>query len=350
SVASFFVSRIDTLVDKHLEARLKTATNSDEQARLRGLMGKVAIANAKLAYQHYKEVFSSGRWKALAKKGAQTQRLLWASTSTKNPLYRDVLYVEELIGPDTVNTVPVQTLKAYLDHGHARLSLEEHVEEAHDTMKALEQAGISMPEVTDQLLKEAVRLFADAFDQLLNALDRQCKTGVQGKPDRQTYSVPQPLGDAIKASIEDWRIRGKVRRLWARDAALWTGADESKWMGWLGITEDQLSHKHHLESIAAEAREAGFTQALLLGMGGSSLCPDVMATTFGKIAGYPQLHVLDSTDPSQIRAVEKKIDLARTLFIVSSKSGATLEPNIFKDYFYARAQQTLGSGKPGDHF
>lgn len=350
SVASFFVSRIDTLVDSQAAERLKTASDATERALLRSIMGKVAIANAKQAYQLYKKVFASARWKSLAAKGAQTQRLLWASTSTKNPKFRDVLYVEELIGRDTVNTIPMQTLEAFRDHGKPRLSLDEGLDEAQDTMHVLDQVGISMKGVTDQLLKDGVRLFADAFDQLLNALDRQCKTGVKGRPDRYSYALPQPLADSVKASIADWHIKGNVRRFWARDSTLWTGADEGKWMDWLGITEDQISHKHHLESIASDAQQAGFTHALLLGMGGSSLCPEVFAETFGKVPGRPEMHVLDSTDPAQIKAVEGEIDLANTLFIVSSKSGATLEPNIFKDYFFARASEVLGAAKVGSHF
>ncbi|MGH9434796.1 MAG: bifunctional transaldolase/phosoglucose isomerase [Terriglobia bacterium] len=350
SVASFFVSRIDTLVDSQAAERLKTASDATERALLRSILGKVAIANAKQAYQLYKKVFASERWKSLAAKGAQTQRLLWASTSTKNPKFRDVLYVEELIGRDTVNTIPMQTLEAFRDHGKPRLSLDEGLDEAQDTMHVLDQVGISMKGVTDQLLKDGVRLFADAFDQLLNALDRQCKTGVKGRPDHYSYVLPQPLADSVKASIADWHIKGNVRRFWARDSTLWTGADEGKWMDWLGITEDQISHKHHLESIAADAQQAGFTHALLLGMGGSSLCPEVFAETFGKVPGRPEMHVLDSTDPAQIKTVEGEIDLANTLFIVSSKSGATLEPNIFKDYFFARASEVLGAAKAGSHF
>ncbi|MGH9353007.1 MAG: bifunctional transaldolase/phosoglucose isomerase, partial [Terriglobia bacterium] len=350
SVASFFVSRIDTAIDNQVAARLKTATDPAERALLESILGKVAIANAKQAYELYKEIIQGARWKALAEKGAHPQRLLWASTSTKNPKYRDVIYIEELIGADTVNTVPMQTLEAFRDHGRPRLSLEENLEEAHDAMQGLEEAGISMKAVTDQLLKDAVRLFADAFDQLLNALDRQCKVGVKGGPSRYAYSMPQPLLDAVNGSIEDWHIKGNVRRLWGRDSTLWTGADESQWMDWLAITEDQIAHKHHLESIAAEAQQEGFTHAVVLGMGGSSLCPEVMAMTFGKMEGRPELHVLDSTDPAQVNSIEKKIDLSRTLFIVSSKSGSTLEPNIFKDYFYARAAEALGKEKAGSHF
>jgi transaldolase / glucose-6-phosphate isomerase len=350
SVASFFVSRIDTAVDERVAARLKAAAGPAERALLRSVQGKVAIANAKLTYQRYKEIFQSDRWRALENKGAKTQRLLWASTSTKNPKYRDVLYVEELIGPDTVNTVPMQTLEAFRDHGRARLSLEEDLEEAQDTMQVLDQVGISMDEVTDHLLRDGVRLFADAFDQLLNALDRQCKIGVKGRPDRQTYCLPQPLADAVKGMTGEWHVRGNVRRLWSRDSTLWTGADEGNWLGWLGITEDQLAHKHHLESIASEAQQAGFTHALLLGMGGSSLCPEVMAATFGKTGSHPELHVLDSTDPAQVKAAENRIDVGRTLFIVSSKSGSTLEPNILKDYFFDRARSTVGDQKAGSHF
>lgn len=350
SVASFFVSRIDTAVEERAAARLKTSAAAAERALLRSVQGKVAIANAKLAYQRYKEICRTDRWKALEEKGAKTQRLLWASTSTKNPKYRDVLYVEELIGPDTVNTVPMQTLEAFRDHGRPRLSLEEELEEAQDTMQVLEQVGISMEEVTDYLVRDGVRLFADAFNKLLNALDRQCKVSVKSLPDRQTYSLPQPLAGAVKSLIEEWHVRGNVRRLWSRDATLWTGADEGNWIGWLGITEDQLAHKHHLESIAADARQAGFTNALLLGMGGSSLCPEVMAATFGKVDSYPELHVLDSTDPGEIKAAENQIDIGRTLFIVSSKSGSTLEPNILKNYFFDRARQVMDGQKAASHF
>jgi transaldolase/glucose-6-phosphate isomerase len=170
SVASFFISRIDTAIDAQVQARLKTATTAQERTLLRSLLGKVAIANGKLTYQRYKAIFRGTSWEALAAKGARKQRVLWASTSTKNPHYRDVMYVEELIGPDTVNTMPPATLEAFRDHGRLRASLEEDVEVAHDTMEVLEQVGISMTEVTEKLLEEGVRLFAEPFDKLLDAL------------------------------------------------------------------------------------------------------------------------------------------------------------------------------------
>jgi transaldolase / glucose-6-phosphate isomerase len=174
SVASFFVSRIDVLIDGKIAGMLKNPGAAD-QTLLRGLQGKVAIANAKLTYQLYKKIFSGPRWQALAARGAQTQRVLWASTGTKNPAYSDVLYVEELIGPDTVNTVPPATFDAFRDHGKPRASLEENVDAAQKTMLDLGRSGISMKEVTDQLTEDGVKLFMEAFDKLFAAIEKQVK-------------------------------------------------------------------------------------------------------------------------------------------------------------------------------
>ena len=171
-VASFFISRIDTLVDSLLNERLKTTSDAGQQALLKGLLGKVAIANGKLTYQRYQRIFSGPRWQALASKGAQTQRVLWASTSTKNPNYRDVVYVEELIGPDTVNTIPPATVDAFRDHGRLRNSLTEDVPGAQKVMDDLARAGISIKQVTDKLTDDGVKLFADAFDKLLAAVEK----------------------------------------------------------------------------------------------------------------------------------------------------------------------------------
>jgi transaldolase len=176
SVASFFISRIDSLVDSMLDARLKTSKDTSEQQQLKNVQGKVAIANGKQTYEKYQAIFGSDRWKALAAKGAQTQRVLWASTSTKNPAYRDVLYVEELIGPDTVDTIPPATLDAFRDHGIPRASLTENVDAAHRTMEAVAKLGISMKEVTDKLTDDGVRLFAEAFDKLLAAVEKSTKS------------------------------------------------------------------------------------------------------------------------------------------------------------------------------
>jgi transaldolase / glucose-6-phosphate isomerase len=175
SVASFFISRIDTLVDSKLEEKLKATTDAKQQILLKSLLGKVAIANGKLTYQRYQRIFSGPRWQALAAKGAQTQRVLWASTSTKNPNYRDVIYVEELIGPDTVNTMPPATIDAFRDHGKVRKSLTEDVAGAAKVMDDLARAGISIKEVTDKLTQDGVKLFADAFDKLLATVEKNTK-------------------------------------------------------------------------------------------------------------------------------------------------------------------------------
>src|SRR6201984_2502420 len=350
SVASFFISRIDTLVASIVNEKLKTEKDPARQALLKSILGKVAIANGKLTYQGYQKIFSGPRWDALAKKGAQTQRVLWASTSTKNPNYRDVLYVEELIGKDTVNTIPPATLDAFRDHGKLRNSLTEDIQAAQQTMDSLPKAGISIKEVTDKLTRDGVKLFADAFDQLLAAVEKSSKSGITPRVSKQTYVLPQDLTASLKTAADDWRANGKVRRLWQRDASLWTGTDEANWLGWLDITENQIAEHENLRKVAEDTKNAGFSDVLLLGMGGSSLCPEVLRMTYGKIAGYPELHVLDSTDPAQVKSFADKIDPAKTLFIVSSKSGSTLEPNIFKQYFFERVKQAVGPEKAGTRF
>jgi transaldolase/glucose-6-phosphate isomerase len=350
SVASFFISRIDTLVDSLVDNKLEKETDATRKAKLQGILGKIAIANGKLTYEAYQRIFSTPRWKALAAKGAQTQRVLWASTSTKNKNYRDVLYVEELIGPDTVNTIPPATLDDFRDHGKPRQSLTEDVEGARKTMADLAAVGIVMKDVTDKLTADGVKLFADAFDTLLAAVEKSTKRLSTPKVNTQSATLPADLDAAVKKNLNDWRASGKVRRLWQGDASLWTNEDEANWLGWLGITDVQIADIAKLKALAEEVKNAGFSDILLLGMGGSSLCPEVLSLTYPQTPGFPRLHILDSTDPAQIRSVEKKINLAKTLFIVSSKSGSTLEPNIYKQYFFERVQQTIGADKAGSHF
>jgi len=350
SVASFFISRIDTLVDSIAEDKLKKESDPARKALLKSILGKVAIANGKLTYQAYERIFSTSRWQALAAKGGQTQRVLWASTSTKNPVYRDVMYVEELIGPDTVNTVPPATLDAFREHGNSEVTLTKDLPAARKVMSDLAAAGISMKEVTDKLTEDGVRLFAEAFDKLLVAVEKSTKLQTTPKVNQQSAALPKDLEGAVKKNLDDWRANGKVRRLWQLDASLWTNDDESKWLGWLGITDEQIGHIDKLKSFAAEVKNGGFRDILLLGMGGSSLCPEVLSLTYPQVAAFPKLHILDSTDPAQIRATEAKIDLAKTLFIVSSKSGSTLEPNIYKQYFFDRVKQVLGADRAGTRF
>lgn len=349
SVASFFVSRIDTAVDSALDRKIAEANDPDEKASLAALKGKVAIANAKLAYRRYKRLFGDGRFQQLKAKGARAQRLLWASTGTKNKAYPDTLYVEELIGPNTVNTVPPATLDAFRDHGKVRPSLEEDINSAARTLDRLARAGIDLGAITRKLVEEGVDLFKDAADKLLGAVAEKRARVLGPLLDRQSLALG-PLAADVKARAESWRADGTVRRLWARDKSVWTGRDEDRWLGWLDIVEREKGRLAAYKALAEEVRREGFTDALVLGMGGSSLGPEVLAETFGKQPGMPRLRIVDSTDPAQIRRTENAVELSRTLFIVASKSGSTLEPNVFRDYFLARMKEVVGADKAGAHF
>ncbi len=348
SVASFFVSRIDTAIDKQLDEKIARANDPNEKERLAALKGKVAIANAKLAYQEYKRLFSGERWERLRAKGAKPQRLLWASTGTKNKQYSDVLYVDELIGPDTINTMPPATLDAFRDHGKLRDTLEENIDEAKHVLAELERSGISLDATTAELTREGVKLFADAADKLFGAVAQKRATVLGAAIGSQKFSLPERLGKAVESSGEEWRASGKIRRLWHKDQAVWTDDDESKWLGWLNSAAkaDVADYQDYAERVKGQK----FTDAVVLGMGGSSLGPEVLGQTFPKESGFPKLRVLDSTDPAQVRAMEKAVDLAKTLFIVSSKSGSTTEPNMLKDYFFARVAKTIGTEKAGHRF
>jgi transaldolase / glucose-6-phosphate isomerase len=349
SVASFFVSRIDTAVDALIDEKLKTAGGADK-TRLEGLRGKVAIANAKIAYQSYKEIFAGARWDALVKKGAHVQRVLWASTGTKDPRYSDVLYIEELIGRDTVNTVPPDTLSAFRDHGRPRASLEENVAAARETLKALDATGISLDKVTSDLLADGLKKFVEPFTKLLAAVERRLREGNTARINAQDVKLPDALRGEVDARMKRWDAEGGTRRLWAGDASLWTGKDEASWIGWIGIVAAQAGNVKPLAALRDEVRKEGLAHAVLLGMGGSSLAPEVLRQTFGVGAGFPELLVLDSTDPAQVQAVADRIDPANTLFIVSSKSGSTLEPNIFKAFFFDRVRQAVGTEAAGRRF
>ncbi len=351
SVASFFVSRIDSAVDAIVAERLEGKLSDADRLALQAVQGKVAIASARLAYQRFGKLFSGPRWQNLKQVGARAQRLLWASTSTKSREYCDVLYLEELIGPDTVTTVPPATYDAFRDHGKVRESLEDDLDGARATLATLERLDISLRQVTHRLLADGVRQFAEAFDKLLGAVESGCRAPVAAVASRGSYELPAELAARVDAVLEDWRTGGKTRRLWSRDASLWTGADEADWLGWLGVTEDQLTtHLERFRHIAEVVKAEKFSHVLLLGMGGSSLCPEVLKMTFGKLDGFPELHVLDSTDPAQVSALADTVDLSATLFIVSSKSGTTLEPNIFKAYFFERVKERLGAEEAGKRF
>jgi transaldolase/glucose-6-phosphate isomerase len=350
SVASFFVSRIDTAVDKLLDEKIAKTNDPSEKARLGDLKGKTAIANAKLAYQTYKQLFAGERWKALQANGARPQRLLWASTGTKNKAYSDTLYVDELIGLDTVNTMPPATLDAFRSHGVLRDSLEENVDDAQRILGDIGRAGISLDAVTDRLVEEGVGLFADATDKLLGAVAKKRMAVLGERVDAQTLTLGARVETAAGEIEEEWRAKGLVRRLWRRDKALWTNADEDQWLGWLDSVEGNLEQVGAYQAFAEEIKGAGFRDAVLLGMGGSSLGPEVLARTLGGRSGWPKLRILDSTDPAQIAATRSAVDLAKTLFIVSSKSGSTTEPNLLKNYFQSCVADAIGRNAAGRQF
>ena len=345
SVASIFVSRIDVATDKRLDQL------GDKKLAER-LRGKAGIANAKIAYARYKALFSGPRWQPLAEAGAKTQRLLWASTSTKSPAYKDTMYVEALIGRDTVDTIPPATMDAFRDHGEVTAdAIEKDVSGARAILAELEAHGVSLKAVTDELVKDGVQQFADAFDKLFGTIANRRHTLREGERACLEITPGSPeMKAAVDAEMDVWRKDGRIRRLWAGDKSLWTGSDEDKWVGWLHIVEQELANLDRLRGFAEHVKKVEFTDVVLLGMGGSSLGPEVLGETFGRQAGWPRFHMLDSTDPAQITAIEQAIDLGKTLFIVSSKSGSTLEPNIFLDYFLDRVGGVRGKDKAGEHF
>ena len=353
SVASFFVSRIDTRVDQRLQALLQEKTHESHRVMLESLKGMVAIANAKMAYQTYQEIFSSPSFQALREQGATGQRLLWASTGTKNPQYPDTYYVDALIGPETVNTMPAATFHAFRDHGTVETTLTEGLDTAKATMQQLADCGVDMGDVTESLLKDGVQLFIDAFDQLMGVISQKRGECLGPKIDRYTKMLGR-YESTVEETLKNLQSQNFVRRLWAKDTTLWQQNPEQQKMirqalGWLTISAQQLHHISRLKALAEEIQQAGFTHLLVLGMGGSSLCAEVCRMTFGGVPGYPELHVLDSTVPSQVKNVEKRVDLAHTLCIVVSKSGSTTETLIFQQYFFERMRQIKGK-HAGENF
>lgn len=337
SVASFFVSRVDSKVDALLQEKVRAEGNDAGTAKL--LMGKAAIANAKLAYAAFEEFFGTPRFQTLKSKGARVQRPLWASTSTKNPAYRDVIYVEELIGPDTVNTMPPQTLDAYRDHGVYKDGIRSGLDEARAQLQGLEALGISMTQVTEELEAEGVKAFADAFRALMTTLEERRLAA---------HAELGPLTAETAARVAQWERSGLAARFHTHDASLWTAdpagqAEVRKRMGWIDAPRVSRGLVPELGKLAAEVRAEGMTHAVLLGMGGSSLAPEVMRMVFGVVPGGLDLLILDSTDPGQVLAARDWSPVEKTIYIVASKSGGTAEVNAFFDYFWVLAEQKLGA-------
>ena len=351
SVASFFLSRIDTLVDKQLENNIRAAQGRDldRVSANNQLLGKVAIANAKVAYRHFKQLFYGDRFARLRDAGAHVQRPLWASTGTKNPAYSDVMYMNTLIGPDTVNTVPQATLKAFKDHGTAAPTLEQDLDNAQEVLDKLAEVGIELDRITHQLQVDGVESFVDSFKKLIARIEGKRKLLMSGFMQRQKLVLgiyQQP----IEAEIKRLREQKSISRTWAHDASLWKDEPEhvrsiASRLGWLTIATDGRVDRQRLHDLRDEAKRLGWQHVVLLGMGGSSLAPEVLWKTFGQQDGYPALIVLDSTDPEAILNVERTINLDKTLFVVASKSGTTLETLSLQRYFYAKY-----GADAGDHF
>lgn len=351
SVASFFVSRVDTLVDKLLDLK-RGALSKAEAKSLDALKGQAAIANARLAYAAFRATFSGARWEKLAAKGARYQRPLWASTSTKNPAYPDVYYVEALVAPDTVDTMPPATVVAYKDHGRPVVRLAAEAPEAASLVEKLEEIGVHMDDVTTQLEREGVASFTKSFETLLGVVETRRQAVLLA--DRQVPELGRSAATAARSTAAMARAEFGPR-LWNKDSTLWKPNDPAHQaeikirLGWLDLPVQMAAEVAHLTTFAGEVRRAGFTHALLLGMGGSSLAPEVLRETFGVAKGYLDLTVLDSTDPAAVLAAEARSDPARTLYIVASKSGGTAEINAFNSYFWTRLTELKGR-RAGENF
>jgi transaldolase/glucose-6-phosphate isomerase len=339
SVASFFVSRVDTAIDTDLEYKARHAATPEEKARLESLMGRAAIANAKLAYAKYKEIFHGERFAALKAKGAQVQRQLWASTGTKNPKYSEVLYVDNLIGPETVNTVPPATYTAIREKGKVALTLEEGLDECRALVGELGEIGIDLKAVTEKLQKDGLSSFVTSFDTLAQSIESKRDAFLSGINERLTATLGK-YSEAVAGAIKEADKGDVMRRIWRKDAALWK-SDEAHQkiiknaLGWLTVPDMMIGVEDDLVQFADRIRNVReFKHAMVCGMGGSSLCPEVLRQTFGKQEGYPELLVLDSTDPDAFSDIADQIDITKCLFIISSKSGTTTEPLVFYKYWY----------------
>jgi transaldolase/glucose-6-phosphate isomerase len=326
SVASFFVSRVDSEVDKRLEKLDRCE-----------LQGKAAVANARAAYERFEEIFRGSRFADLATAGATVQRPLWASTGVKNPAYPDTMYVEELIGPDTVNTMPMPTLMACAE----RLEVRGHTvrEDPAPVLEALEQAGIDLDDVTAKLLRDGIDAFVTPMEKLLAGIEAKREAIFTGRPETIDASLPFELEAPVAEMVRRAEVEQVARRIWKHDPTLWGPRDQPEVadrLGWLNAAETYGEEIDDLEAFAAELASEGYTDALLLGMGGSSLAPEVLRLSFGERQhGRLRLQVLDSTDPGAVLAVQRSVTLSHTIFIVSTKSGGTIETLSLYEHFWS---------------
>ena len=340
SVASFFVSRVDTEVDKRLLDMGKEE-----------LVGIAALANARAAYQRFKESFAGERWEKLAQAGARVQRPLWASTGVKNPHYPETKYVDGLVAAHTVNTMPMATLNAVAEKGEVTGATAD--QDPTEDLRRLDDAGIDMDDVTDTLLRAGIASFEGSMDGLLAGVEDKREAIVTGRPPTIASSIPEELEPVIAEKAKQAIAEGVARRVWRKDESLWGGPGKPEIgnrLGWLTIAEQMLEHVGDLQQFVDEVKQDGFEDVVLLGMGGSSLGPEVIRRSFGEIEGGLRLHVLDSTDPAAVLKPDWKIDPAKTLFLVSSKSGGTIETISHFRHFHARVIEAVGEAEAGSRF
>lgn len=347
SVASFFVSRVDTLVDKLLAEKIAAADSDKEKAKLESLKHKSAIANAKLAYERFEKISKEKIWRDLASNGAQPQRVLWASTSTKNPALPAVYYADALIGADTVNTLPPATLKAFFEEGTVAPALTRGIKDAHRVMADLAAAGIDMHGVWQKLQDDGVTLFSDAYKALINSIEQKRAAVIAGGVLHHPGLTDGYADELIKMNA--------AARIWNHDASFWTNDPDhikvvNNRLGWLSVIAQMKQAAPELVAFRQELINDGITDVIVLGMGGSSLAPDLIRIVFDKLR-TPGLnvHVLDTTDPTTIAHLESNIDLCKTVFIVSSKSGGTIEVTSFYEHFRSKMDDCRGEAS-GSHF
>jgi len=339
SVASFFVSRVDTAVDSELDSLGK-----------KDLQGKAAVANAGVAYGLFREIFSGPEWEELAGRGARVQRPLWASTGTKNPVYSDTLYVDTLIAPDTVNTLPPATLNAFEEHGKAALSLEKNIDEARAFLETLSKTGVDLDRITNDLLEDGIGKFVDSFQSLMAGITKKREL-LSGDRKKYVTSLGEHEPD-VHETLVNLKENRIMTRIWDHDHTVWKPEPEeiTNRLGWLNSPENMTGVVPQIIEFTNDVREEGFKRAVLLGMGGSSLAPDLFARVFHTADGYLELHVLDSTDPDAVRELTEAVNPAETLFIVSTKSGTTAETLSFFKHFFNITSASVGSSKTGGHF
>ncbi|MDY6872541.1 MAG: bifunctional transaldolase/phosoglucose isomerase [Chloroflexota bacterium] len=339
SVASFFVSRLETKADDRLQAIVDAGGEKAEKAE--ALLGRMALANTKLAYLDYEKVFTSERYEKLSVQGAQIQRPLWASTSTKNPNYSDIKYVESLVAENTVNTVPPETLTAYLDHGDPKITIYDDLDLAEEALQQFAELGLSIDNVTQELEDEGVAKFAESFEKLMDVIETRRKSYLEGLGD---------LAEAVAEKVADFDEKETIARLFRFDPTIWTndpaGKNEiQKRLGWLALPTKNQTLIPRLTRFAEQAQEDGFEKVLLLGMGGSSLAPETISLILGDYLEGLDLRILDSTIPAQVAALEEWVDYGKTLFVVASKSGTTTETLSCLQYFWVRAGEEIGEDR-----